>query len=179
MRARFPNKRGMAEWNRWAASIGLALAGAALFSGCQLRDQGASGKSTVVIQGGPDFVTAVGGLDEMRVRFLEGMITRDREALQRLMTPDFVWREDESPLAETAFEFWDRHKLWATLETLLRSKMVRKDRFFVAPVEAVQAEYQGPRLAWRMVGSEWRLAHFYAGSQTMVQAPELNFEEPR
>lgn len=176
---RLPNKLGRGDWTRWAASVGLGMAGAVLFLGCQLGDQVGSGKIKVVIQGGPEFATAAAGLDEMRVRFLEGIITRDREALQRLMTPDFVWREDETPLEESAFEFWDRHKLWSTLQTLLRSKMVRKDGFFVAPVEAAQSEYQGPRLAWRLVGADWRLAHFYAGSQTVVQAPELNFEEPR
>lgn len=104
------------------------------------------------------------GLELMQVRLLEGAITRDKEVLTRLLTPDFAWREDEAPVQETAFEYWDKHKLWGELQRLATLPVSRTGRIRVAPIEAESAGYKGAKVGWRQVGGEWRLAYFYAGS---------------
>ncbi len=103
-------------------------------------------------------------LDSARLQLLEATITHDETAIQPLLAPDFTWREDDAPLTETAFSFWDRQKLWGVLHDLLEEKLSTKGDIKVAPRKATNESYTGPRLAWRKVGSEWKLAYFYAGT---------------
>ena len=103
-------------------------------------------------------------LESARLQLLEATITHDETAIQPLLAPDFAWREDDAPLTETAFNFWDRQKLWGVLHDLLEEKLASKGDIKVAPRKALSENYSGPRLAWRKVGSEWRLAYFYAGA---------------
>jgi hypothetical protein len=103
-------------------------------------------------------------LDSARLQLLEATITRDEGAIQPILAPDFTWREDDAPLTETAFSFWDRQRLWAILHDLLKQPMATKGEMRVAPRNALSSDYAGPRLAWRKIGDEWRLAYFYAGT---------------
>lgn len=105
-----------------------------------------------------------GALDSANLRLMEASITKDQAVVQALLAPDFTWREDEAPLQETPFEFWNRHNLWVPLNKLLNQKTFDQGAMKIAPREAKSASYKGPRLAWRKVGDEWRLAYFYAGS---------------
>jgi hypothetical protein len=140
-----------------------------LLSGCSSGMGGGTSLGRVSIRGDAAFLTVQSDLDERRVLFLEGLVTRDREAMQRLLTPDFAWREDNLPMDETPFDFWDRHRLWETLTRLLRGRMVRREGWYVAPVEAGGKGYTGPKLGWRKVGEEWRLGYFYPGSWTEAE----------
>jgi hypothetical protein len=105
-----------------------------------------------------------GALESSNLRLMEASITKDQAVVQSLLAPDFTWREDEAPLQETPFEFWNRHNLWVPLNKLLNQKTFDQGAMKIAPREAKSASYKGPRLAWRKVGDEWRLAYFYAGS---------------
>lgn len=109
-------------------------------------------------------------LDSARLQLLEATITHDETAIHPLLAPDFAWREDDAPLTETAFSFWDRQKLWIILHDLLEEKLVTKGDLKVAPRKALNENYSGPRLAWRKVGSEWKLAYFYAGTNPQSSA---------
>lgn len=103
-------------------------------------------------------------LDSSRLQLLEATITHDESAIQPLLAPDFSWREDEAPLTETAFDFWNRQKLWGILHELLGEPTANKGDLKVAPRKALNENYSGPRLAWRKVGTEWKLAYFHAGT---------------
>ena len=98
------------------------------------------------------------------LRMMEASITRDQSVIQPMLAPDYTWREDDAPLTETPFEFWNRQNLWGTLNNLLNQKTFDSAGVKIAPRDAKSASYTGPRLAWRKVGDEWRLAYFYAGS---------------
>jgi hypothetical protein len=98
------------------------------------------------------------------LKVLAGVFLSACAVVQSLLAPDFTWREDEAPLQETPFEFWNRHNLWVPLNKLLNQKTFDQGAMKIAPREAKSASYKGPRLAWRKVGDEWRLAYFYAGS---------------
>ncbi len=103
-------------------------------------------------------------LDAARVQLLEGSITRDQSVIQPLLAPDFAWREDIPPLNEEPYDYWNRHKLWGNLQETLQQKPAQRDGVWVAPTGALRESYKGPRLAWRRVGAEWRLAYFYPGT---------------
>jgi hypothetical protein len=109
-------------------------------------------------------------LEASRLQLLEATITHDESAIQPLLAPDFTWREDDAPLTETAFDFWNRQKLWGVLHDLLEVKTASKGEMKVAPRQAVSENYSGPRLAWRKVGNEWKLAYFFAGSTPVGSA---------
>jgi hypothetical protein len=106
-------------------------------------------------------------LEAARLQLLEATITHDESVIQPLLAPDFTWREDDAPLTETPFDFWNRQKLWGVLHDLLKEQMASQGDMKVAPRKAASksdlAGYPGPRLAWRKVGNEWKLAYFYAG----------------
>lgn len=162
-------EKGNVGWGRkgwWIRrTLGSVLMGwGCLMSSCQTGKERGSG--------GDRFVAADRGLDEVRIRVLEGIIMQDREVLQTLLTPDFVWREDEAPMEETPFEFWDRHKLWGELQRLVRGRTTKRDRLYVAPKEAGGSGYRGPHVVWRKVGAEWRLASFFPGSEPAEVALE-------
>ncbi|MEI6712447.1 MAG: hypothetical protein WCO60_01755 [Verrucomicrobiota bacterium] len=106
-------------------------------------------------------------LEIVKIRFLEGVLTHDRVALAKFLTPDFSWREDESPMQETPFDFWERHKLWGELQKLAGERVVKSGNMMVSPKAASRPEFNGSRLGWRQVGGEWRLAYFYAGTQAV------------
>ncbi|NBV84742.1 MAG: hypothetical protein EBS01_00405 [Verrucomicrobia bacterium] len=103
-------------------------------------------------------------LEAARVKLMEGSITRDQSVIQPLLAPDFAWREDDAPLDEEPYDFWNRHKLWPQLGALLKENPVPDGDFMKAPKMARKKNYTGPRLGWRKVGDEWRLAFFFAGS---------------
>jgi hypothetical protein len=103
-------------------------------------------------------------LEAARVRLLEGAITRDQSVIQPMLAPDFAWREDPAPIDEEPYDFWNRHKLWANLRDALQDRPSRREGVWVAPRSALRESYKGPRLAWRRVGAEWRLAYFYPGT---------------
>ena len=103
-------------------------------------------------------------LESVRLQLMDATITRDDIAIQALLAPDFAWREDDAPLSETAFLFWDRQRLWGVLHELLKEPTAAKGDMKVAPKKSLRDSYTGPRLAWRKVGDEWRLAYFYAGT---------------
>lgn len=99
-----------------------------------------------------------------RVKLMEGAITRDQAVIQPLLAPDFVWREDKAPLDEEPYDFWSRHKLWQEFGNTLREQPIQRDGLMVAPRLSLKDGYKGPRLAWRRVGNEWKLAYFYASA---------------
>ena len=103
-------------------------------------------------------------LQSSNLQLMEASITKDQAVVQSLLAPDFTWREDEAPLQETPFEFWNRHNLWGVLNKLLNERTFDQGGMKVAPRAAKSGSYKGPRLAWRKFGTEWRLAYFYAGS---------------
>jgi hypothetical protein len=146
----------------WGLVLGLAMG----LTGCGWSVDGESHRVRSAIRGGAGFVSAKADLDESRVRLLEAVLTRDKEAIGPLLTPDFSWREDEMPLEETPFDFWDRHRLWEPLSRLLKMKTVRFGAYYVAPEQAKDPAYGGPKVGWRLVGTEWRLAAFHPGSWT-------------
>jgi hypothetical protein len=127
--------------------VSAALAGA-LLAGCAAYPSGKDGRD----------------LEAARVSLMEAAITRDQSVIQPLLAPDFAWREDTAPLDEEPYDFWSRHKLWADFGTLLKAVPVRRESLMVAPKESLRESYKGPRLAWRKVGVEWRLAYFYPGT---------------
>lgn len=100
-------------------------------------------------------------LEAARVKLMEGAITRDQAVIQPLLAPDFTWREDKAPLEEEPYDFWSRHRLWQEFGGVLRRPLVRKDDMMVAPKESLREGYIGPKIAWRKVGGEWKLAYFY------------------
>lgn len=104
-------------------------------------------------------------LEAARVKLMEGTITRDQSVIQPLLAPDFTWREDNAPLDEEPYDFWNRHRLWKDLNDLVKQKPIAKAGLMIAPKEATRAGYSGARLAWRKVGGEWKLAYFYASSE--------------
>lgn len=103
-------------------------------------------------------------LEAARVRLLEGAITRDQSVIQPMLAPDFTWREDLAPIDEEPYDFWNRYKLWGNLREVLQDRPVRREGAWISPRSAVRESYKGPRLAWRKVGAEWRLAYFYPGT---------------
>lgn len=156
-------------WKRIPGAV-LSLAVLLSFGACSelssLRPAGARSSGASRGERGPvdgRFHPAEGGLDEVRIQLLEAVITRDREAISRLLTPDFLWREDESPLEESPFSFWDRHQLWGELQKLIGAKVAKVELIRIAPREAMNPNYLGGRLAWRQVGGEWRLASYFPG----------------
>ena len=102
-------------------------------------------------------------LEATRVKLMEGAITRDQSVIQPRLAPDFAWREDDAPLDEEPYDFWNRHKLWPRLSVLLQEKLVLQNGLLKAPRASLSENYKGPRLAWRKVGEDWRLAYFLAG----------------
>ncbi len=104
------------------------------------------------------------GFESTNLKMMEASITRDQAVIQPMLAPDFTWREDDAPLTETPFEFWNRQSLWGTLNKLLNQKPFDSAGLKIVPRDAKSASYTGPRLAWRKVGDEWRLAYFYPGS---------------
>ena len=158
---------GIGFWTAGCADTHLYLRGGVLD-----RPQGESPRETPVVapkastkSEGPPFVKSEESLDNVRLRFTECILARDRVGIQNLLTPDFVWREDETPLQETPFEFWDRHKLWGELQRLLGVPVVKLERLAISPKGSDRAGFRGSRLAWRQVGGEWRLAYFYAANE--------------
>ena len=107
-------------------------------------------------------------LEAARVKLMEGAITRDQGVIQPLLAPDFVWREDKAPLDEEPYDFWNRHHLWQELGAVIKLEPVPKDGMMVAPSNSKRADYAGPRVAWRKVGGEWKLAYFYGS----IKAPQ-------
>jgi hypothetical protein len=103
-------------------------------------------------------------LEAARVQMLEGAITRDQSVIQSMLAPDFAWREDVPPIDEEPYDFWNRHKLWGSLREALQDRPVLRDGMWIAPKSALRESYRGPRIAWRRVGAEWRLAYFFAGT---------------
>lgn len=103
-------------------------------------------------------------LDAARVRLLEGTITRDQSVIQPMLAPDFAWREDIAPIDEEPYDFWNRYKLWASLREALQDQPARREGVWISPRSALRESYKGPRVAWRKVGAEWRLAYFYPGT---------------
>ena len=101
--------------------------------------------------------------ESARVKLMEGTITRDQSVIEPLLAPDFAWREDVAPSDEEPFDYWNRHNLWAELQGLLKEQPVRRSGMLVVPRGAWRESYQGPRLAWRKVGAEWRLAYYFSG----------------
>jgi hypothetical protein len=99
-------------------------------------------------------------LDAARVKLMEGAITRDQAVIQPLLAPDFVWREDKAPLEEEPYDFWSRHRLWQEFGGVLKQPLVRKNELMIAPKNSLGEGYVGPRVAWRKVGGEWKLAYF-------------------
>lgn len=102
------------------------------------------------------------GLEAARVKMMEGAITRDQSVMQPLLAPDFTWREDSAPLDEEPYDFWTRHRLWQEFGAVLKEKPFAKGTLMIAPKSALGDGYTGPRVAWRKVGGEWKLAYFYA-----------------
>lgn len=103
-------------------------------------------------------------LEAARVQMLEGAITRDQSVIQSMLAPDFAWREDVPPIDEEPYDFWNRHKLWGSLREALQDRPVRRNGVWISPKSALRESYRGPRIAWRKVGAEWRLAYFYPGT---------------
>jgi hypothetical protein len=103
-------------------------------------------------------------LEAARVRLLEGTITRDQSVIQPMLAPDFAWREDLAPIDEEPYDFWNHYKLWASLRETLQDRPARREGVWISPRSALRESYKGPRLAWRKVGAEWRLAYFYPGT---------------
>ena len=103
-------------------------------------------------------------LEAARVQLLEGAITRDQSVIQPILAPDFAWREDIAPLEEEPYDFWNRYKLWGTLQEALKDRPARRDGVWISPRSALRESYKGGRVAWRKVGAEWRLAYFYPGT---------------
>lgn len=130
------------------SSTAAALLAGFLLAGCASFPSGKDGKD----------------LEAARVRLMEAAITRDQSVIQPLLAPDFTWREDTAPLDEEPYDFWSRHKLWTDFGTLLKAAPVRRESLIVAPKECLRETYKGPRLAWRKVGVEWKLAYFYPGT---------------
>jgi hypothetical protein len=93
---------------------------------------------------------------------MEGAITRDQSVIQPILAPDFTWREDDAPLDEEPYDFWTRHRLWQEFGAVLRQQPVMKGPLMIAPKDSLAEGYKGPRVAWRKVGGEWKLAYFYA-----------------
>lgn len=100
-------------------------------------------------------------LDAARVKLMEGAITRDQAVIQPLLAPDFAWREDKAPRDEEPYDFWSRHRLWQEFGGILKQPLARKNDLMVAPRESLKEGYVGPRVAWRKVGGEWKLAYFF------------------
>jgi hypothetical protein len=103
-------------------------------------------------------------LEAARVRLLEGAITRDQSVIQPMLAPDFAWREDVPPIDEEPYDFWNRYKLWGNLREALQDRPTRREGVWISPKSALRESFKGPRLAWRRVGDEWRLAYFYPGT---------------
>lgn len=156
----------MERFGRWLKFVSRLGVVAVAMAGCSFGEKGQTNRMRPSIQGGAGFSSAQRDLDEVRVRLLEAVLIRDKGAIQPLLTPDFSWREDEMPLEETPFDFWERHRLWESLSKLVKGKTVRMGGRYVAPFEARDAKYSGPKLAWRRVGEEWRLAYFLPGAWT-------------
>ena len=95
---------------------------------------------------------------------MEGAITRDQAVIKSVLAPDFAWREDKAPADEEPYDFWNRHRLWQELGSVLKENPVRRDEFMLAPKAAARKGYTGPRVAWKKVGGDWKLAYFYPSS---------------
>ncbi|HSI15604.1 MAG TPA: hypothetical protein VK961_26395 [Chthoniobacter sp.] len=88
----------------------------------------------------------------------------DTAMLSTLMTPDFGYRWDEAPPGETAFIYWDQHKLWGELSHILQQRFVESDMYMVAPAEVVSdSTYAGYRVGARTIRGSWHLAYFVSG----------------
>lgn len=85
----------------------------------------------------------------------------DTAMLSSLMTPDFGYRWDDGPPGETAFMYWDQHKLWGELSNVLDQKFGVLERYMVAPPQAINdPSYAGYRVGARVVRGSWKLAYF-------------------
>jgi hypothetical protein len=107
-------------------------------------------------------------LEAARVQLLEGAITRDQSVIQPVLAPDFAWREDIPPVDEEPYDFWNRYKLWGSLQEALKDRPTLREGVWISPRSALRESYKGGRVAWRKVGAEWRLAYFYPGT-TLAQ----------
>jgi hypothetical protein len=86
---------------------------------------------------------------------------RDQQMLTALMAPGFGYRWDDGPPGETAFMYWEQHKLWDELTATLKKRFVPHEDFMVAPPEvADDPAYTGYRAGARVVGGSWRFAYF-------------------
>jgi hypothetical protein len=87
--------------------------------------------------------------------------TKDLPTLASMMPSDFGHRWDEAPQGELPFDYWDQHKLWGELVTVLNSKWTPHDGFMVAPPEMVQdPAYPGFRAGVSMKDGSWKFAYF-------------------
>ena len=111
-------------------------------------------------------------------RLRKAVETRDKVGIASMLAPDFGYRWDKGPEGETPFAYWDRHKLWGTLASVMRERWTPHEGFMVAPPQFAENEsYPGYRAGLTMVNGSWRFAYFVGapgpgdGSQS-APAPE-------
>jgi len=86
---------------------------------------------------------------------------KDRQMMAQMMAPDFGYRWDNPPPGEVIFDYWDKHKLWGELASVLRKGFAPNENYLVAPPEVVTTQnYTGYRAGMRIVGGSWRFAYF-------------------
>ena len=94
-------------------------------------------------------------------RLRKAIETKDKVGIASMLAPDFGYRWDKGPEGETPFAYWDRHKLWGTLASVMRERWTPHEGFMVAPPQFAENEsYPGYRAGLTMVNGSWRFAYF-------------------
>ena len=95
---------------------------------------------------------------------------KDQAAITPMMTADFGYRWDTSPVGDNVFTYWDLNESWPVLTKLLREKFVAHNGYMVAPAAvATDPSYHGFRAGMRMLNGSWKFAYFVPGEGTIAQ----------
>ena len=98
------------------------------------------------------------------------VVNKDHEVLTSMMTSDFGYRWDESPVGDNVFTYWDMNDSWPLLGKVLREKFAPHDNYMVAPAAvATNAGFQGFRAGMRMVNGSWKFAYFVPREDVVPQ----------
>ena len=95
---------------------------------------------------------------------------KDQTTITSMMTADFGYRWDTSPVGDNVFTYWDLNESWPILSKLLRDKFVLHNGYMVAPAEvSTDPSFHGFRAGMRMLNGSWKFAYFVPGEGTTLR----------
>jgi hypothetical protein len=96
---------------------------------------------------------------------------KDLPTLASMMSADFGYRWDPPPEGDNVFVYWDEHRLWPVLASVLKERFApnetrsedgtRRQVFMVAPPP--DPNYRGHRVGLVQLSGAWKFAYFVSG----------------